>query len=153
NLDAEGRQGIVDRVNDGGWRSDRATLTKSFGFRDGVRARSLDMVKLDRRNFVGGRRQVLSERGCEDSHGVVVDDFLKQCVTDTLRNATVHLPVGDHRVDDASRILSDEEFFDLYMTGLDINIDDRNVTCVGKGSGRIVMPGFGEPGFYFALES
>ena len=66
------------------------------------------MVQLDRRDFVRGRRHVVGEVGGEDVAALVVDDLLEERVADALRDAAVHLAVGDHRIDDAAGVLADQ---------------------------------------------
>ena len=99
-----------------------------------------------------GRRQVVGERGRENVAAVVVDDFLEQRVADALRDAAMHLPVGDHRIDDAAGILGHEEFLDRHMAGLDVDLDDRDVARIGERAGRIVGAGFGQAGLDLAFE-
>ena len=89
-----------------------------------------------------GRRQIIGERSGENIAGLVVDDFLKQRVADALRDAAVHLAVGDHRIDDAAGILGDKEFFDVHVAGLDVDLDDGDVAGIGECARRIVSGRF-----------
>ena len=75
-------------------------------------ARRFQVMQLDRRDLARGRRQIVGERGGEDIAAVVVDDLLQQRVADALRDAAMHLAVGDHRIDDAAGVLRRQEFLD-----------------------------------------
>ena len=70
------------------------------------------MVQLDLRDFARGRRQEVGKRAGQDVAGLVVDDLFEQRVADALRDAAMHLPVGDHRVDDQAGVLDDQELLD-----------------------------------------
>jgi hypothetical protein len=136
---AEWRECVVDGVDDGRRRADGAAFAQAFGAGDGRRRRRFDVVQFDRRNFARGRRHVVGERRGLRIAGLVVDDLLEQRVTDALRDAAVHLAVGDHRIDDAAGILHRKEFFDFRAAGLDIDLDDGDVAGIGEGAGRIVV--------------
>jgi hypothetical protein len=70
-----------------------------------------------------------------------------------LSDAAMHLTVGDHRVDDASGVLGHEEFFDLHMARLNVDIDDRHMACIGERAGRVVMASFREARLDVAFEA
>ena len=102
----------------------------------------LEVVQLDHRDFVRGRRQVVGERRRQDVAVLVVDDLLEQRVADALRDAAVHLAVGDHRVDQAAGVLGDEEALDRHLAGLHVDLDDGHMARIGEGAGRIVVAVF-----------
>ena len=110
-------------------------------------------MQLDRRNFVRGRRQIVGERGGENAAVLVIDDFFEQRVADALRDAAMHLAVGDHRIDDAAGVLRHQELFDLHVAGLHVDFDDRDVAGIGEGARRIVVAGLGKSRFDLALEA
>ena len=130
-----------------------AAFAQAFRLGDRGRARRLQMMQLDRRNFVCGRRHVIGERGGEDRAVLVVDDLLQQRVADALRDAAMHLAVGDHRVDDLAGVLRHQEFLDDDAPGLDVHLDDRDVAGVGERAGRIVVAGLADAGIDLALEA
>jgi hypothetical protein len=56
----------------------------------------------------------------------------------------VHLPVGDQRIDDAAGILNGNKALDPDASGLHIDLDDGDMTGIGKSAGRIVMRALGK---------
>ena len=98
----------------------------------------LEMDDLDRRDLARGRRQEVGERGGEDVAGGVVDDLLEEGVGDPLRDAAVHLAVGDHRIDEQAGVLDGDEALDPHAPGLDVDLDHRRMAGVGIGARRIV---------------
>ena len=110
-------------------------------------------MQLYRRNLVRGRRQIVGEGGRENSAILVIDDFLEQRVADALRDAAVHLAIGDHRIDDAAGVLRYYELFDLHVPGLHVDFDDRNVAGIGEGARRIVVAGFRKSRLDLTLEA
>ncbi len=89
---------------------------------------------------VGG--SVVGERRGLDIAERVVDDFLEQRIADALRDAAMHLAVGNQRIDDAAGIFDGEEFFDRDAAGFHVDFDDRDVAGIGERAGRIVMRAF-----------
>ena len=112
---------------------------KPLGAGDRRRRRRFDVMQFDRRNFARRRRQIIGERRGLDIAEAVVDDFLEQRVADALRDAAMHLAVGDQRIDDAAGIFHGEKFLDRHAAGLDVDLDDGDMTGIGEGAGRIVM--------------
>src|SRR6185503_8486703 len=90
---------------------------------DGVGARCCQVMQLDRRDLARGRRQVIGKRRRQDAAALVVNDFLEQRIADALRDAAMHLTVGDHRIDDAAGVFGDDELLDLHMSGFDVDLD------------------------------
>ena len=152
-LHAERRERIVDRIHHRRRRADSAAFAQALGLGDRVYARRLDVMQFDRRDLMRGRRQVVGQRCGEDAAVVVVDDLLQQRVADALGDAAVHLAVGDHRIDDAAGILRHQEFLDLDVAGLHVDLDDGDVAGVGECAGRIVVAGLGQARLDFALEA
>src|SRR6185437_5454596 len=101
-LDAKRGQRVVDGVDHGRRRADGAAFAQPLGLGDGVDARCCQVMQLDRRDLARGRRQVIGERRRQDAAALVVNDFLEQRIADALRDAAMHLTVGDHRIDDAA---------------------------------------------------
>ena len=115
---------------------------KTLGAGDGGCRRRFDVMQLDRRDFARSRRHVVGKgRGLHIAERVV-DDLLEQRVADALRDAAVHLAVGDQRIDDAAGILDHEEFLERNAAGLDVDFDDGDMTGIGEGAGRIVIGAF-----------
>ena len=107
--DAERRERIVDGVDHGRRRADRAAFADALGLGDGGVAVGFQVMELDRRHLVRGRRQIVGQRGGQDVAGLVVDDFLQQRVADALRDTAMDLAVGDHRIDEPTGIFGDQK--------------------------------------------
>src|SRR3954454_2421869 len=149
---AERRQSIVDGVDDGRGRADRAALAQSFGLGEGRFRQRLQMVDLDGRNLACRRRQVVRQARREDVAGLIVDDLFQQRVGNALGHTDVNLPVDDHRSDQAPGVLGHHELLDRDAAGLDINLDQGNVAGIGERSGRIVGRALADAGTDLALE-
>src|SRR5262245_56111234 len=115
---AERRERVVDGVDYGDRRADRAALAQTLGPGDRGLRPCLAVMDLDRRNLARGRRQVVRETRGEDVAALVVDDLLEQCVGDALGDAAVNLAVDDHGIDQPSGILGHQEFLDHDAAGL-----------------------------------
>ena len=89
------------------------------------------MVQFDFRHFMRRRRHVIGEIGGEDAAIVVIDDFFQERVADALRDAAMHLAVGDHRIDDLASVFRHQEFFDADAAGFDIEVDNRDMAGIG----------------------
>ena len=56
----------------------------------------------------------------------------------------MHLAVRDQRIDDAAGILDGNKALEPDASGLDVDIDDRNVTGIGERAGRVVKGALGK---------
>ena len=125
----------------------------ALGLGDGGVAVGFHVMQLDGRDFARRRRQIIGERAGENVASLAVDDLLQQRVADALGDAAMDLAVRDHRVDDAAGILGHQELLDRYMTSVDVDPDDRDMTRIGKRTAGIVGAGFGEAGLDLAVEA
>ena len=64
----------------------------------------------------------------------------------------MHLAIGDHRVDDDSRVLRHQEFLQRDAPGLNVHFDNRDMAGIGKRAGRVIGAVLRQAGFDFALE-
>ena len=119
--DVERRQRIVDGVDHGRRRADRAAFADALGLGDGGVAIGFHVMQLDRRDFARGRQQVVGERAGENVAGVAVDDFLQQRIADALGDAAMDLAVRDHRIDDAAGVFRHQELLDRHVAGVDVD--------------------------------
>src|SRR3954453_24090477 len=97
--DAGVAQGVVHGVEDGGGGTDRDALPHSFGAGATEGARGLEVLDFDDRDLVGGRDEVVHERGAGGVAGLVVGDRLVERGGDPLGDPAAHLAVDDARVD------------------------------------------------------
>ena len=117
-LDAERRQRIRDGVRDRGRRADGATFAHAAEAAERGRRQRLDVRHVHRRNLAGRRHQIVDQaRGVELALRVV-DDLLVERGADALRDAAMHLPVDDQRIDHAAAVLGDDEALHADLIGL-----------------------------------
>src|ERR1700752_4695610 len=118
-------QRIDDRIADCGGRSDRSTLAcpldaewiagrgarKGGGAKGGEKGRPRAAV-------------IEKARGQELAGDTVVDDMFRKRLADALRQATVHLPLDNHRIDDHAAVVGGIKTAQLDQAGLQIDDDD-----------------------------
>ena len=74
---------------------------------------------------------------------------LQQRLADTLRDAAVHLPFDDHRVDDVAEVVGRDELHDLGLARFRIDLDLADVAAGREGEvGRIVESGLLQARFH-----
>ncbi len=77
---------------------------------------------------LGGRDDaVVGEVRRERVAVVVVDDLFEQRLRDALREPTVHLTLGEQRVEDAPGVVDRDELAEHDLAGLDVDLDDGEV--------------------------
>src|SRR2546428_2764746 len=125
------RERVLDGVGDG-WRTrDGAAFAHALDPELVDHRAMLDQLHFDRRQVVGARDRVIHERAGQELASVIVDHGLHQPSTDTLGGAPVELPLDDHRVDGASRVVDDEELQQPHGERLHIDLDDRGLHAEG----------------------
>src|SRR5205823_11939098 len=92
-------EGVGDCVHHGGRRADRAGFAAAFDAERIVRAGRLARVDLEQRHVGRARDAVIRQRPAYQLPVLVVGAVLGECLADALREAAVHLPFDDHRVD------------------------------------------------------
>src|SRR5437870_5006396 len=102
---AERRQRVDDRVDDGGCRADRARLAAALDAQRVDGRGRLDPVELPGRERIGLRHRVVHERGREALPEVVVGHVLPESLADPLGEPSVDLSLDEQRVDDAPAVL------------------------------------------------
>src|ERR1700756_300782 len=129
-LDAEGRQGVTDRVDDGRRRADGAPLADALGPGYAFRRDGLHVDDLDLRNLRRGRRQIIGKGRRHQVAGVVVDDFLEQRAGNALRDATRDLAIDDHWIDQDAGVFDHQEALNPNAAGRNVNLDGRDVAGI-----------------------
>jgi hypothetical protein len=77
---------------------------------------------------LGGRRDAVAEhRVGQEGAVLVVHRLLEHRLGDALRDAAVHLPVDDHRVDHGAAVVDRDVAQDLRRAGLGVHLDDADV--------------------------
>src|ERR1700730_7688716 len=111
------------------------------------------MMDFDCRNLASGWRKVIGKICGENISGIIVDDFFQECIGNALGNPAMNLSVSDHGIDQPARILGHKKFFNKDVTGLDIDLDYRDVAGVRKRAGGIIGCSLGDAGGDLALEA
>src|SRR6516162_7732460 len=111
------------------------------------------MMDFDQRNLACGRRKVIGKICRENISRIVVDDFFQECVGKTLSDRAMNLSVGNHGIDQPARILRHQKFFNKDLTGLDVDLDHRDMASVRKRAGGIIGCAFSDAGADLALEA
>src|SRR5260221_7319516 len=130
-LDAELAERIDHAIGDAGRPADRAGFAATLGAqRIGAAGCGVVDRHLDRRNVVGARHAViLIARGQQLSFGVV-GHALIQRLSDALRDAAVHLPRHQHRIDGNADVVDRGVANDLADAGLRIDFDFADMRAV-----------------------
>src|SRR5581483_8166032 len=112
----------------------RAHRSGGSGFADALRTDRVAGGRGDRvvgaeRGQVGRRRHRVVQQGRgQRVAAVVVAHLLEQDLRDPLREATVHLPGREKRVDDGAAVVDGDEVPDRDLAGLAVDLDDGDVT-------------------------
>src|SRR5207245_11554480 len=96
---AERRQRVDDRVDDGGCRADRARLAAALDAQRVDGRGRLDPVELPGRERIGLRHRVVHERGREALPELVVGHVLPASLADPLAGPSVALSLYAQRAD------------------------------------------------------
>ena len=86
------------------------------------------MLDADARCFWRGNDQVVGQRAVQGLSFVIEREFRKQCAADTVNHTPYDLSVGDHRVQQASRVMHDVVIRDAVNAGTWVqdNLCDMN---------------------------
>src|ERR1700723_4143720 len=129
--DAEIRKRIHHAVGNAGWTTDRAGFAATFGAQwIGAARRGAVQRHLDRRHVVGARNAVvLIARGNQLTFAAVGHAFIER-LADTLRDAAMHLPRHQHRVDGDTDVVHRGVAHHARDAGLRIDLDFADVRPV-----------------------
>src|SRR6185312_17198529 len=137
--DTDARERVDGGVDDRGAGRDRARLADALdpervrgGWRDG--ARRVEARQLGRR-----RDHVFDERAREDLTALVVDRLLVEGLRDGLRDAAVHLPVDDHRIDHVAAVVDRRVALDYDLARLAVDLDLGDVRAEREREVRRVV--------------
>src|SRR5512132_4573201 len=98
--DAERRQRVDHRIDDGGAGADRTSLARSLDAERVGGAGDVVEADIDRRDVVGARYGVIDERPAEELRRVaVVDGVLEQRLADPAHHLTLEQQRIDHRAE------------------------------------------------------
>ena len=92
-------------------------------------------------NFRSARHHVVCKRGRERLPLLVVGNLFIERRADALRDAALHLPVDDHRVDHGAAVLGHHVVEQLGHAALGVDRDDDRVRAIGEdaaGIGRLI---------------
>src|SRR5260370_196759 len=117
------RQRMDTRVLNRGGRTDGAGLADTLRAQGVVRAGGLGRGGNHLGDLANARDEVVDHRGGTRRALVVEDDFLEHCLPDALRDAAMHLSLGEQRVDDAAAIVDREKADQARIAGLGIYLD------------------------------
>src|SRR5438552_1982304 len=117
--DSPDRKNIADRVDDGRRRTDRAEFAATFHPKGIVSARRAQCLDMHRRDIATARHTIIHEGSRQKlTRYFIINARFAECLTDTLHEPTVDLPLDDHRIDHRADVI-------------DRNIvDERHRTCV-----------------------
>src|SRR6185503_14032771 len=101
-------QRVLDRIGNGRRRRDGAALAQAFDAQRVARRWELEMYRLDQREIVRLGHRVVHQRARQELARLVINHLLEEGAADTLRDAAVHLPLDDDRIDDATAIVGDD---------------------------------------------
>src|SRR5690606_13315560 len=136
---AQGLERVENRI-DHRWR-----LTDGTGFAAALCAQGVvgsggaDGIDLELGEVVVAWHCVVHERGGEQLDGLgVVDEVLQQRLTNPLHDATVHLALHDHRVDDGAEVVHRAELVHTGEAGGRVHLHFADVGAGGEGEvGRV----------------
>ena len=115
--DAKRRQRIGNRVEYRRWRADRAALADTLGAGDARLGQRFQMMDFDGRDFGCGRHGIVGKRAGQYVAPIVINHLFVKRVGDALGDATMDLPLDDHRVDQTAGVLDDHEPLDRDLPG------------------------------------
>src|SRR5439155_9364926 len=146
--DADGREGIDDRVHDDGQGPDRAGLARALGAHRIERRRYRIALDVHVGKRIPAWHRIVHERRGQELTGLaVVDDLLHERLTHALRHAAVDLALEGHRIDDRPHVVDDYVAHDRDGAGVRIDLHLAHVAAVGpRGLRGREGPGLVEPG-------
>jgi len=136
-------QRIDDRIADCGGRADRSAFACPL-HAEWIAGRGARKEGGAKGGNIGRPRHAVIEkaRGQELPGDAVVDDMFRKRLADALRQAAVHLPLDNHRIDDHAAVVGGIKTAQLDEAGLRIDDDDGEMHGLRiVGIGRIVELG------------
>src|SRR5262245_3700806 len=118
------RERVNDRVDDGSRRTDRAEFAAAFHPKRLVGARRAQCLDVHRRNVVGARHTIIHERSGQKLTGYfIIDARFTECLTDTLDESTMDLPLDDHWIDHRADVIDRNIVDERYRTCVRVDFD------------------------------
>src|SRR6266700_657479 len=97
-------------------------------------------VRLPARHFHCCWDQVILEIAAQDVTTLIIGDLFVECWRESLREATMHLPLNDHGIDDRPTVIDCHEAANMDLPGSTVDIDHTDVAAEGIGEvGRVIV--------------
>src|SRR6185437_15580079 len=122
---------VGDGADDGRGRGRDAGFAGAFDAERVAVGRHGVLLRHEIRQLVGMRHRVIHEGAGEELAVFGEDDLLHQRLADALRRAAMHLPLNDHRIDDAAGIVDRRIAHDADAAELGIDLDLAGGGAVG----------------------
>src|SRR5215472_6570312 len=130
-LDAERTEGVLDRRGERRRYAHPPAFTPALNAILCERRRRHDVADLDIRwRLLEGGDEVVGKVGGYELALLVVVEVLVHRRADSLHRPTAHVPGERHRVDDRTAVVDRDVLQERYLAGLDIDLDDRDMTHV-----------------------
>src|SRR2546423_8400001 len=97
-------------------------------------------IRLPARDLHRGRDQVILEIPTPDVPILIIGEFFIHCRCESLRQATMYLPLDNHGIDDRAAVIYRHETPDMYLSRPPVDVNDTDIATEGKGEvSRVVV--------------